>query len=134
MPLTATKSCPCGSGHRPLDCCTGLILHGGEAQTAEQLMRSRYTAHTLLAIDYLWQTWSPQERAASSPEAIREWAGSCQWLGLEILACEKGLADDNEGSVTFCAHYRLDGRERHHLEKSLFRREAGLWRYLRHAD
>ncbi|BFM19792.1 YchJ family protein [Gilvimarinus japonicus] len=133
MPLTASKTCPCGSGKRPMDCCNPFILHGGNPQTAEQLMRSRYSAHVLLAVDYLWHTWSPSVRGHSSPEAIREWASSCEWLGLEILACERGGLGDDEGTVTFCAHYRLAGREQQHLEKSLFRREDGVWRYLDHA-
>lgn len=93
-------------------------------------MRSRYTAHTLLAIDYLWDTWSPSVRRASSREEIRQWASRCQWLGLEILACEQGGLNDQTGTVTFCAHYRLAGQALQHLEQSRFQREDGLWRYL----
>ncbi|WP_049723668.1 YchJ family protein [Gilvimarinus polysaccharolyticus] len=132
MPLTVNKYCPCGSGKYPVDCCTTLILHGAQAQTAEQLMRSRYTAHVMLAVDYLWRTWSPTVRQHSSPEAIAAWASSCEWLGLDILACERGGIEDNEGTVTFCAHYRREGQKQQHLEKSLFKREAGLWRYIDH--
>jgi SEC-C motif-containing protein len=130
MPLNASKNCPCGSGKRPHECCTFFILHGGTAATAEQLMRSRYTAHTLLAVDYLWRTWSPAMRGTSSPEQIRQWASSCQWLGLEVLACEQGGLNDKTGTVTFCAHYRQAGQALQHLEQSRFRREGGLWHYL----
>jgi|SRR5690554_599040 len=133
MPLNASTTCPCGSQESLHKCCSPLILQGAKALTAEQLMRSRYTAHTLLAVDYLWHTWSPARRGDSSPEAIWQWASRCQWLGLNILACEAGGIDDNEGHVTFCARYRLEGQTQYHLEKSLFRRENGLWRYLDHA-
>ncbi|UTF61483.1 YchJ family protein [Gilvimarinus sp. DA14] len=132
MPLTAPINCPCGSGNATADCCGPLIFEGQSAPTAERLMRSRYTAHVVQAIDYLWQTWSVSSRNRTSKEAIDDWARSCHWLGLDILACEGGGADDDTGTVTFSARYQLGQQTHHHLEKSLFRRESGHWRYIDH--
>ncbi|MDO3382915.1 YchJ family protein [Gilvimarinus algae] len=132
MPLTAINYCPCGSGTASSSCCSALIFHGQAAKTALELMRSRYSAHVLLAVDYLWNTWSESTRHRTSPEAIREWAASCDWLGLDILDHQAGGEADDEGTVTFSASYRLGEQAHQHLEKSLFRRENGLWRYVDH--
>ncbi|EKA60046.1 SecC motif-containing protein [Janibacter hoylei PVAS-1] len=37
--------CPCGTGSPFASCCGPLLASEGQAETAEQLMRSRYTAH-----------------------------------------------------------------------------------------
>lgn len=132
MPLTAPNYCPCGSMAPASRCCSRLIYQGQVATTALELMRSRYSAHVCGAIDYLWQTWSETTRHRTSQDAIREWANSCQWLGLEILDWDKGGEQDSEGTVTFSATYRLGDQTHRHLEKSLFRREGGQWRYLDH--
>ena len=93
-------------------------------------MRSRYSAHVLLAIDYLWHTWAAPGRAQSSPEEIRAWAQSCDWQGLEIVATDKGGSDDQQGIVSFIAHFRQGGKNHQHREISRFVREQGEWRYL----
>ncbi len=93
-------------------------------------MRSRYTAHVLLAIDYLWQTWAAAGRANSSPEEVRAWAQSCEWLGLQIVTTHLGSEQDQEGIVSFIARFRQAGKTQEHREISRFVREQGLWRYL----
>lgn len=97
-------------------------------------MRSRYSAHVLLAIDYLWRTWSPELRQRSSPEAIHAWASSCEWLGLEILATRQGAAADSEGVVEFIAHFRQQGEIYQHHEISYFVHTTQGWLYVDHQD
>lgn len=126
--------CPCGSKLALEQCCLPLLSGQRKAQTAEQLMRSRYSAHALLQIDYLWQTWSPSQRQRSSPEEIYDWAASCEWLKLEVIATDGGRADDTEGTVTFIALFRHQGQLRHHHETSLFHRTMGCWLYVDHLD
>ena len=55
--------CPCSSGATYDTCCGP--LHAGQkaAATAEQLMRSRYSAFALGLTDYLVETWHPDTRA-----------------------------------------------------------------------
>ena len=60
--------CPCGSQISLSNCCLPLLSGQTHAKTAEQLMRSRYSAHVLLQIEYLWQTWMPEVRQRSSRE------------------------------------------------------------------
>ncbi|MGD1990808.1 MAG: YchJ family metal-binding protein, partial [Chromatiales bacterium] len=50
-------SCPCESGLDYDLCCGRFIDEGALPETAEQLMRSRYTAFTLDRISYLEKTW-----------------------------------------------------------------------------
>ncbi|NEX16830.1 MAG: hypothetical protein C1943_09425 [Halochromatium sp.] len=58
--------CPCGSGKTLADCC-GPFLDGTSAPaTAEALMRSRYTAFTQSAVDYLRTTW----HSSAQPPAL----------------------------------------------------------------
>jgi len=124
--------CPCGSERLLKDCCLPFIHGQATAPTAEALMRSRYTAHTLLAIEYLWATWSPEQRMRSSKGDIQEWANSCEWLGLQILATERGKAEDNEGIVEFMAFFRQQGQMHQHHEISVFKRVLGCWLYVDH--
>lgn len=97
-------------------------------------MRSRYSAHVLLAIDYLWDTWSPEQRLRSSKADIQQWAQSCDWLGLQILATDKGHSTDQEGIVEFVALFRQNGQAHQHHERSLFRKNLGKWLYVDHRD
>lgn len=129
---TADTLCPCGT-QKPLDnCCLPFIEGKLNPLTAEQLMRSRYTAHTLLAIDYLWATWSPEQRIRSSQADIRAWAESCDWLGLQILATQLGGAADDTGIVEFIALFRQGGQVHQHHEVSQFKKSLGKWLYVDH--
>lgn len=95
-------------------------------------MRSRYTAHTLLAIDYLWATWSPEQRLRSSPDAIHQWVASCEWLGLRIIRTQGGQPQDTQGTVEFMALFKQAGELHQHHETSLFKQALGRWLYIDH--
>jgi SEC-C motif domain protein len=128
------SSCPCGSQKSLGDCCLKYIQDKSKAPTAEALMRSRYTAHVLLEIEYLWNTWSPEERIKSSKESIREWASSCEWLGLRILKTLAGSSKDENGLVSFVAIFRQNGDLHEHHEVSVFRQTPEGWLYVNHND
>jgi SEC-C motif-containing protein len=117
-------SCPCGSEKRLSDCC-GRLLAGEPADTAEALMRSRYSAYVLGNADYLLQSWHPSSR----PDTI-DLAEGLQWTGLTIRACRAGGPADSEGTVEFLAHYVAGGRRGSLHETSRFVRENGHWLYL----
>ena len=123
-------ACPCGTG-LPLERCCGPLLDGVEpAATAEALMRSRYSAHVLVRVDYLVATHDPESRAAVDRVAVERWARQSQWLGLAIVARQAGAADDDRGVVEFKATYRnKDGATVVHHERSRFRRRDGRWFY-----
>jgi SEC-C motif-containing protein len=133
-PLSSTPGalCPCGTQKLLQTCCLPYIEGKLNPATAEQLMRSRYSAHALLAIDYLWATWSPEQRIRSSQADIRSWAESCEWLGLQILATQQGQLNDNSGVVEFIALFRQDGKLQQHHEVSRFKKVLGKWLYEDH--
>jgi SEC-C motif-containing protein len=129
---TADIPCPCGSQQSLNSCCLPFIKGTLKPVTAEQLMRSRYSAHTLLAIDYLWATWSPEQRMRSSKADILTWAESCDWLGLQILATQQGGVSDDTGIVEFIALFRQQGQVHQHHEVSQFKKVLGQWLYVDH--
>ena len=134
--LLAKEDCPCGSDLTYATCCGRLHRGQARAETAEQLMRSRYSAFARGEIAYLMAT-NPD---ALTPPAQRrrELKASCRqtrWQGLEILSVERGGVDDLEGTVSFEAHFQASGQRSSLREMSLFQRRAGDrdgdWLYIR---
>lgn len=87
-------------------------------------MRSRYSAFALKKIDYVHATTDPQTRGKFDRAGNEAWANSAVFTGLEILGSRE---EGNKGEVEFRAHFRAEGTEHVHHEKSRFRREAGRW-------
>ena len=130
------EPCPCGSGARLDSCCGPLHQRLSKAKTAEQLMRSRYSAFVLEEIDYLLATHPDPH--TSIPQRRRQLRASCrqlQWLGLEILAVECGGIEDCRGIVQFEARFITAGTRSSLKETSLFERRdgqrSGDWTYVR---
>ncbi|MEZ0368123.1 MAG: YchJ family protein [Candidatus Sericytochromatia bacterium] len=121
-------TCPCGSGRDYRLCCGP--FHAGTAvpATAEELMRSRYSAYALVKPDYLFATQHPQTRP-TNPESIKEWAESVSFEGLEVLKTSQGGPTDKIGKVEFRAVYRHRGQQQEMREISRFRRYQGRWVY-----
>jgi SEC-C motif-containing protein len=123
------KPCPCGSGLTYSECCEPYITGAQKAPTAEALMRSRYSAYTEGAVDYIIQTCIRQGERDIDEKATREWSEGSTWLGLKILALSKGQVDDTEGTVEFEARYEQQGRTEIHHELGRFKKQNGLWLY-----
>ncbi|MFT5204488.1 MAG: SEC-C motif-containing protein [Candidatus Aldehydirespiratoraceae bacterium] len=120
---STTKNCPCG-GEEHSTCC-GPILNGGNAATAEALMRSRFTAFVLRRSDYLLESWASETR----PPTL-DLDRSLRWLRLEIVDTVDGRMFDTDGVVEFKAHYEGPlGADVLH-ERSTFRRHNGRWVYV----
>jgi len=122
-------SCPCGSTKAFKDCCEGFISGIKLPQTAEELMRSRYTAYGLKDIDYILDTHDPETRLDSYAD-IEEWVASIHWTGLEIISTEKGREEDQKGKVHFKAHYNQNGKAECIQENSSFRKVGQKWLYV----
>ena len=117
-------TCPCGSNKILVDCC-GLYLHDNKiSSSAETLMRSRYTAYTLLNENYLLKTWHPSAR----PVNLNLAATPTKWIGLEVKRCAQ--IDDKHATVEFVARYKINGRAYKMHEISNFVYEDGCWLYL----
>ncbi|MEO8810699.1 MAG: YchJ family metal-binding protein [Rhodanobacter sp.] len=119
-------ACPCGNPIGYAACC-GPLHEGVAATTAEQLMRSRYSAYVLRREDYLLASWHPDTRPATLRLAAQQPAPS--WLGLELRRQQQ--IDDEHAIVEFVARYRLGGgRAQRQHEASRFAREDGRWYYV----
>jgi SEC-C motif domain protein len=121
----APRRCPCGTGLPLAECCGRLHDGTATAATAEQLMRSRYSAFVLGDPAYLLATWHPSTR----PRRL-DLDGDVRWTGLEVLATTGGSLLAAEGTVEFRAHYVVGGREGAQHENSRFSRDGGQWRYV----
>lgn len=121
------EPCPCGS-QIPLSRCCGPLLAGDQlASSAEQLMRSRYSAYVKEDQGYLLSTWHPSTRPAQLHPGCTP---QPQWQKLSVLATNAGRRQDKEGTVTFIATCTIDGRPDSLYEKSRFVQESGVWYYL----
>jgi SEC-C motif-containing protein len=123
------KQCPCGSGDPESGCC-GLYLDGLPAQTALALMRSRYTAFVRGAVDYLLATHDASTRSAVDSASLAQFCRDTGWLGLEIVATERGGEEDDAGTVEFIARGVTKGVPFAQRERSRFRRVDGQWFYV----
>ncbi|WP_404288871.1 YchJ family protein [Glutamicibacter arilaitensis] len=133
MQNSKETSCPC----RELDatqrsyaqCCQA--FHDGRGNlmtlpdTAEELMRSRYSAFVLGLRRYLLDTWHETSR----PNDL-ELDSQMRWLGLEIHATRAGGATATRGVVEFEAHYSIGQNRGSQREVSSFVRENGAWFYV----
>jgi SEC-C motif-containing protein len=117
--------CPCGSNKNHTACCAPYVESNTPAPTAEALMRSRYTAYTLLREDYLLATWHTSTRPTSLDLAAD---AATKWIGLEVKRHEQ--QDTDHATVEFIARYKVNGRAHRLHEVSRFVREDGRWFYV----
>lgn len=122
------KACPCGSSKDYNQCCEPIHLDHSQAQTPEQLMRSRYSAHVKGLVNYVVDTYHPSCLAENERDAIAESVDS-DWCGLEVISAEPS-DNDNEGFVAFKAYFNQGGEQFCLQERSRFIRESGLWYYI----
>lgn len=125
----ASSLCPCGSGAAHGECCAPLLA-GAPAPTALALMRSRYTAYVVGAIDYVVETHDEATRDQIDRAASEAWSRETLWQGLEILDTEAGGDGDREGVVEFVARGVTRGAPFAQRERSRFRKVSGRWYYV----
>lgn len=122
--------CLCGRSKSYLDCCGMIHTRIKEAETAEDLMRSRYVAFTKGNGQYLQKSHHPKTRPTKKEAIeIEEWSKSVDWIRLEVLKTSKGSSTDTEGTVEFKAYFYEDSRVAIIHEISYFEKELGFWRY-----
>ncbi len=122
--------CPCKSRRSYKTCC--MPFHYGRAKphTAEQLMRSRYSAYFFRLIDYLVDTTHPDTKTPELGNEIGAMIHQVNWKFLRIVEASKGGKDDKTGKVEFIADYFVDGEPQELHEVSRFKRFKGAWKYL----
>jgi SEC-C motif-containing protein len=124
------STCPCGSGAAYAECCEPFISGAAVPATAEQLMRSRYSAFVAAQTDYIFETTHPEHRDGYDHKTTREWAGKAVWEGLRVVAAKSGGPDDETGEVEFIVNYVEDGLRHFHHELAAFKRFEGKWYFV----
>jgi len=115
--------CPCGSTLSFDACCQLFITQIQKPTTAEQLMRSRFSAYALRNAQYIFDTYGISQQSKQSVTDIQTWADECTWLALVIH-------ESTEDLVEFSAYYIADNTLCELRERSKFTLEKGLWRYI----
>jgi SEC-C motif domain protein len=120
-------TCPCGKGESLEACCGPYLTRAARPDTAEALMRSRYTAYATGDVDYIVDSHDPDRRGEVDRKNTELWSKQSEWLGLEIVATDKGLPDDEVGTVEFVARYKIKGVKVEHRERAMFRKLGSRW-------
>jgi SEC-C motif domain protein len=121
--------CPCGSNKQYQYCCQMYLLRKKQPETAEKLMRSRYTAFVRGQVDYLMATLHPDYRRPNDHAELTKSVDQTKWLGLQIIDVQKGKKNDTQGIVEFEAVYQVNEPGQLH-ERSRFIKIAGQWFYV----
>ncbi len=119
--------CVCGIGESTETHCLPLIKGEKFPDTAEALMRARYSAYVLGEIDYVLATHTPEAAEDVDRKSTELWSKQSKWLGLEVTATDKGGPEDSEGTVEFVARYKLRNVTVEHRERAHFEKRDGKW-------
>ncbi len=123
--LKPQSDCPCQSDLSYAQCCQDFIQQIRIPESAQQLMRSRYSAYVLADSSYILATWHPQYR----PKDLTLTFNDPHWIGLKIVQCQAGTISDEEGLVEFIARYKVNGKAHKLKETSLFKQLNNRWYY-----
>lgn len=122
-------ACACKSGKNYAECCQPFHLGEKLPETAEQLMRSRYTAYTQVNIPYIVATTAPSQQVNLDQATMKTWGESTQWAGLEILEHLANITK-NHSVVEFKAFFKGENGIKAHHERSLFVKICNRWYFV----
>jgi SEC-C motif-containing protein len=116
--------CPCNPTKKYIDCCQKIHENIFLAITAEQLMRSRYSAFVFGNIDYLQKSHHSSKRPNNiEKKEILKWTKSVEWIKLEVIKA-------SGNTVAFKACFLEKNQEGIIHENSFFVKENNHWTYL----
>lgn len=121
-PQAMPQDCYCCSGKPFTQCCEIYLSGKAYPNTAEALMRSRYSAYVTGNIPYLRKSWHPD----SCPELNGEELNT-EWSRLEVIKSKQGL---KKSIVEFKAWHQENGEETALHEISLFKLHKKRWVYV----
>ncbi|NQY86152.1 MAG: SecC motif-containing protein [Colwellia sp.] len=124
--VNTTQSCFCGSNFDFSCCCQPYINKELAVQTAEQLMRSRFSAYAIGNAQYIYDTYAKSSQAEQSVEDIGDWSKSCVWIALVIHPLANSVNNATEQLVEFSAFYITNNTLYELREKSRFILEHGI--------
>tara|TARA_R110002049_G_scaffold63196_6_gene168207 strand:- start:4621 stop:4989 length:369 start_codon:yes stop_codon:yes gene_type:complete len=117
-------NCPCNQNKLYKNCCKKAHDNIEAVTSAEQLMRSRYSAFVLANIKYLHKSHYSATRPSNKEyKELEKWTKSVKWIGLEIL-------DSTKNAVKFKAYFTEKNNLEVIEEHSIFCKENNYWVYL----
>ncbi|WP_080663189.1 YchJ family protein [Kingella kingae] len=128
-PNTMNTACPCQSSLPYEQCCAPLHRQPAHAQTAGQLMRSRYAAYATQNIAYIVQTTVPAQQHLLDTASIAAWSEQATWLGLDVLQHIAHIKP-HHAQVEFIVHFAENGQTQQHHECSAFVQQNGRWYFI----
>ena len=133
--LISPQTCPCQINpssddiSAPLlytDCCQpyhdGILnneadkIDGVKPDSAERLMRTRYSAFVLIKPEYIVKTTLPAQQKLLDIQAIESWAKETVWAGLEIITHTPKLGK-RYAQVEFKAYFNISDNTTDSLEE-----------------
>jgi SEC-C motif-containing protein len=117
------STCPCGSNKTFKDCCEPLLSGSLRALTAEQLMRSRFSAYVLHRPEYLYRTWLEKTRPRLQELATSD----IEWQRLKVISSHE---TDTDSQVEFLATGTASGNPVYLHELSHFIKQCEQWLYV----
>ena len=127
--INPTILCPCQSGKSYTDCCQPFHLHQMIPDSAEKLMRSRYTAYTQVNIPYIVETTVPAQQPLLDQQAMQLWGDETDWAGLKIISHQPFVSKIHSW-VEFKAFFNIENGIDAHHERSLFGLISGRWYFV----
>ena len=94
-------------------------IDGAKTDSAERLMRSRYSAFVLVKPNYIVKTTIPAQQNLLDIKAIENWAKETDWAGLEIVTHTPKLGK-RHAQVEFKAYFKTNENLQAHHELSAF--------------
>ncbi|MFA9488006.1 MULTISPECIES: YchJ family protein [unclassified Mannheimia] len=122
-------TCNCQSGKNYTECCEPFHLKAKMPETTEQLMRSRYSAYTLVNIPYIVETTVPSQQKFLDQVAMKAWGENTKWAGLEIIKHLPNLSKIHS-QVEFKAFFETEDGVKAHHELSLFVNISDKWYFV----
>ena len=131
--------CFCCSNKPYSECCEPKHTGATIAESAQALMRSRYSAYCLSNWAYILKTYSKKQRASLSEQALEVSASGTKWLALSVVApsTEAQQSSATTDQVEFKAYYAVNHKPYLMHETSDFVMEDNEWRYttgIMHSD
>ncbi len=118
-----TQNCYCKSQKKFSECCEPILRVDRVANSALELMRSRYSAYCLGDVNYLQATTYDHTWTDEELKFIQDWADNSFWQHLDIVY-------HDEEVVEFKAYYVFEGKQHMHHEKSAFKKVNDMWKYV----
>ena len=114
--MDKTSPCPCSSQLTFAKCCEPYISNNALPNSAEALLRSRFSAYATNNFQYIADTYATAEQSAillnntpktlgASAEEIKRSSENTKWCKLEIKNTSENT---NSGIVEFIAYYQTN--------------------------